>query len=171
MSAKVINLFGGPGSGKSTTAAGLFWLMKTAGLCCEYVPELCKWEAYTPETFPDQSTIFQQQARLMDQVAPHVDWIVTDCPLKMCLAYATSWGDREDIYREAALYANYNVFLQRATAFAPWGRLQGEAEAKGLDETIRKLCGPFEMELPGNEWAPEGVFVGIVRAEMGPVLS
>lgn len=36
----VINLFGGPGAGKSTTRAGLFHLMKLHGMNCE---EFLEW--------------------------------------------------------------------------------------------------------------------------------
>ena len=42
----VINLVGGPGSGKSTTAAGLFFLMKIRGLRCELVTEYAKELSY-----------------------------------------------------------------------------------------------------------------------------
>lgn len=38
----VINLIGGPGSGKSTTAAGLFFRMKSMGVRCELVTEYAK---------------------------------------------------------------------------------------------------------------------------------
>lgn len=44
---KVINLFGGPGIGKSTLAAGLFEHMKIAGFNVELVNEYAKdmvWE-------------------------------------------------------------------------------------------------------------------------------
>ncbi|TYO65512.1 hypothetical protein FXV83_16395 [Bradyrhizobium hipponense] len=44
--ALVINLIGGPGSGKSTTAAGLFFLMKLAGLKAELVVEYAKELSY-----------------------------------------------------------------------------------------------------------------------------
>ena len=39
---KVINLFGGPGCGKSTTAADLFARMKLRGLSVELVTEYAK---------------------------------------------------------------------------------------------------------------------------------
>lgn len=42
----VINLIGGPGAGKSTTAAGLFFLMKCAGLKVELVTEFAKELSY-----------------------------------------------------------------------------------------------------------------------------
>ena len=38
----VVNLFAGPGSGKSTTCAGLFSKLKLAGIYCEMVLEYAK---------------------------------------------------------------------------------------------------------------------------------
>ena len=43
---KVINLFGGPGAGKSTTAAGLFYEMKVRDIKCELVTEYAKDMTY-----------------------------------------------------------------------------------------------------------------------------
>ena len=43
----VVNLYGAPGSGKSTGAAYLFSRLKMNGVDCEYVPEFAKsavWE-------------------------------------------------------------------------------------------------------------------------------
>lgn len=37
-----INLFAGPGTGKSTTAAGVFFEMKRSGMSVEYVTEYAK---------------------------------------------------------------------------------------------------------------------------------
>lgn len=47
MKTKYINVLGGPGVGKSTTAAYVFSEMKRMGLSVEYVPEVAKdfvWE-------------------------------------------------------------------------------------------------------------------------------
>ena len=43
---KVINLWGGPGCGKSTTAAGLFSIMKMRGHKVELVTEYAKELTY-----------------------------------------------------------------------------------------------------------------------------
>ena len=45
----VVNLYGGPGSGKSTTAAGIFSELKMLGLNTELVTEYAKdkvWEKH-----------------------------------------------------------------------------------------------------------------------------
>jgi ATP:corrinoid adenosyltransferase len=47
---KVINIFAGPGAGKSTTAAGLFYHMKKLNMSVELVTEYAKsrvWEQHS----------------------------------------------------------------------------------------------------------------------------
>ena len=48
---KIINLYGGPGVGKSTTAAGLFYKMKIAGYSCELAYEWIKLKVYENKRF------------------------------------------------------------------------------------------------------------------------
>ena len=42
-----VNIFAGPGAGKSTLAAGLFWYMKQRGEKCELVREFAKELVWT----------------------------------------------------------------------------------------------------------------------------
>lgn len=51
---KVINLYGGPGTGKSSTAGMLFAHLKLRGVNCEYVQEYAKdaaWEGRPKKFF------------------------------------------------------------------------------------------------------------------------
>lgn len=60
---KVINLFAGPGSGKSTTCAGVFSKLKLAGVNCEMALEYAKdkvWEQ-SFHTLDNQIYIFGKQ--------------------------------------------------------------------------------------------------------------
>ena len=60
METKIINLFGGPGCGKSTTASGIFYELKKRGYECELSPEFAKdkvWED-SLRTLDDQIYIF-----------------------------------------------------------------------------------------------------------------
>ena len=59
----VINLWGAPGSGKSTTAAGLFFLMKINKYKVELVTEYAKdlvWNGHEA-MFGNQISIFAEQ--------------------------------------------------------------------------------------------------------------
>jgi len=42
----IVNLWAGPGTGKSTTASVVFHMLKVAGIKCEYVTEFAKELAY-----------------------------------------------------------------------------------------------------------------------------
>ena len=61
---KVVNLFGAPGSGKSTGAAYLFSKFKMAGINAELVTEFAKDKVYedTKEVFKNQTYILGKQS-------------------------------------------------------------------------------------------------------------
>ena len=81
---KVINLFGGPGVGKSTAAAGLFYEMKKRQLSVELVTEYAKdmvWEN-RQNILDDQIYIFAKQQRRIARLRDHhIDWVITDSPI------------------------------------------------------------------------------------------
>ena len=92
---KIINLYGGPGTGKSTHAAGLFYRMKQKSINCEYVQEYAKdktWEdnAFTLKCQPyiTAKQIFRQH-RLLGKV----DYIITDSPILNGLVYPGFYTD------------------------------------------------------------------------------
>jgi ATP:corrinoid adenosyltransferase len=86
---KVINMFGGSGIGKSTTAAGLYHQMKLQGLNVELVREYVKgwaWAGTKVNTY-DQVYIFGKQARSEYMLYGKVDYIVTDSPILLSPIY------------------------------------------------------------------------------------
>ena len=151
MKTKVINLYGGPGTGKSTTAAGLFSELKQRGVNCEYVQEYAKdkaWEFGTshmgvPKVFQAQEYIFGKQHFRMRRCAQDVDVIITDCPLFLGLIYMPEdfeLPSLRPVIREAYdIYDNLDVFLVRHKEYNPKGRFQTEDKAKELDTTIRDM--------------------------------
>ena len=50
----LVNLYAGPGAGKSTGAAYIFAKLKTAGVDCEYVSEYAKDRVWQEDQFPLQ---------------------------------------------------------------------------------------------------------------------
>ena len=95
--ARVINLIGGPGCGKSTTAADLYSLMKKSGQSVELVTEVAKdyvWdESY--KLLRDQIFIFGQQYHNQWRLRDRVDWVITDSPLLLNLYYSS---DRSETF-------------------------------------------------------------------------
>ena len=83
---KVINLFGGPGSGKSTTAAALFSNLKRLDFKCELVTEYAKDVEYEGRSniFEDQLYITAKQNRRLKRLQDYhisLDYAITDCSL------------------------------------------------------------------------------------------
>ena len=145
----VINLFGGPGCGKSTTAAGLFHLMKNKGYDVELVTEFAKDMVWSNRTFEMDNYlyIFAKQHHRLWRVAKYhsnrdVDaYVITDSPLLLSLIYS----DPEDeafsyiVLSEFNRFHNYNFLLMREKPFNSHGRLETEDEAKELDEEIARM--------------------------------
>lgn len=87
--AKIINIFGNPGSGKSTIAAYLFSEMKARGLEVELVTETAKdlvWDNdYT--RLENQILVFGMQLHRLNTLCSKVDYVITDSPLLLQLGY------------------------------------------------------------------------------------
>lgn len=151
MKTKVVNLYGGPGTGKSTTAGALFAEMKYRGVNCEYVQEYAKdkaWEFGTnhlgvPKVFQAQEYIFGKQHFRIRRCAADVDLVITDCPLFLGMVYMPDdfpIPSLRGAIREAYdMYDNLDVFLTRTKAYNTKGRFQTEDEAKGLDISVEQM--------------------------------
>lgn len=151
MKTKVVNLYGGPGTGKSTTAAALFSELKFRGVNCEYVQEYAKdkaWEFGTdhlgvPKVFQAQEYIFGKQHFRMRRCAQDVDVIITDSPLLLGLIYTPEnfpLPSLGNVIREAYhLYDNLDIFLVRNKPYNVKGRFQTEDQARQLDTEIKHL--------------------------------
>ncbi len=142
---KIISLFGGPGTGKSTTAAGLFALMKHEGCKVELVLEYAKEMTYErrDNVLSDQLYMLAKQNRRLERLKDHgLDWAITDSPLLLGLVYAHPLYLRGTNFREFILqlydtYDNINIFLKRIKSYSEIGRNQSEEEAKAFDVIIK----------------------------------
>ena len=89
MKTKVINFYGGPGSGKSTKAAGLYYKMNMAGFSVELNNEFakeCVWEDNVP-MLKDQLFMLAHQHRKILRLVGKVDYVITDSPLMLSGIY------------------------------------------------------------------------------------
>jgi hypothetical protein len=136
----LVNLYGGPGSGKSTTAAGVFFDLKNAGINTELAAEFAKdltWEK-RHHTLEDQIYIFGKQYHRIFRLWGKVDVIVTDSPILLTPIYDIEKRPtlKKLVMEEHEKLWTYNVFLKRKKGYNPKGRNQTEAEAKKIDFTI-----------------------------------
>lgn len=157
----VINLFGGPSCGKSTTAAGVFNLLKLHSLNCELVTEYAKdltWEK-SLKKLENQYYVFGEQYHRMWRVRDSVDIIVTDSPLILSKVYGVYLGKNwpncfyETIIDTFNSFNNLNFYLKRLKHYNPAGRNQTEHEAKELDVVIKELLLEHNIDfeiIPGN---------------------
>src|SRR5271166_3774294 len=91
MKTTIINLYGGPSVGKSTSAAYLYYLLKSQGEKVELVREYVKdwaWEGRQINAY-DEIYFLGKQVRHESMLFGKVKWIVTDAPVFMTSYYAT----------------------------------------------------------------------------------
>jgi hypothetical protein len=150
---RVINIFGGPGVGKSYITSGLFQLMKKEKYIVEMTAEYAKELTYE-EKFDilqnDQLYIFAEQHRRLYRLIDKVDYVITDCPLLLgCVYFEKNRGIYS--YRDLARfmidtykkYPNINILLKRNSEYGydEYGRYQKYDEALTVDEDVIRWLG------------------------------
>lgn len=141
----VVNLFGGPGSGKSTGSAYVFAMLKMHGINCELVTEFAKdktWE-HNMGALSNQAYVFGNQCYRMSRCADQVDVIITDSPLVLSVVYNKN-SNPENGFNKMAIevfnsYNNINFFLDRVKPYNPIGRNQTEEESDNIGHDIEDL--------------------------------
>jgi hypothetical protein len=139
----VVNLFAGPGTGKSTTAAKIFAALKDRGINAELAGEYAKDLTWARRfgTLADQLYVFGKQHHRIYRLAQDCDVIITDSPILMGLAYTADYpADFKRTVRWAfERYRNINFFLERTKPYNPKGRNQTLEEAKQKDLDILRI--------------------------------
>ena len=141
----VINLYGGPGSGKSTCAAYIFSKLKMAGYNVELVTEFAKdvvWEG-NRTALQNQPYIFGIQFYRISRLEGQVDIVVTDSPLMNSVLYnedkRLEKGMTEMILSATSAYDNLNYFITRTKPYRMSGRVQTENEANEVAERAKNM--------------------------------
>lgn len=151
----VINLYGGPSSGKSTQGAGLFYKMKQNGYNVELVNEFAKevvWEGNVP-LLKDQLYVLAHQHRKLVRLAGKVDYIITDSPVLLSIAYRSLYDGAmySDLIDKLALecygmYHNINFMLNRTHDFRDQGRAQDYQQSLTIDANIIEIFSQYEIQ-------------------------
>lgn len=145
--ALVINLYGGPGTGKSTNAALVFGKLKLAGIRAELATEYAKdlvWEE-RHNALGFQPYVLAKQMWRIERVRHKVEAVITDSPILLGLIYSEGMPARAE-WNEFLLavhrsWDTADFFLRRPPekTFDPSGRSQTEDEAKALDGVIHGM--------------------------------
>lgn len=161
----MVNLFGVPGSGKSTGSAYIFSKLKMQGINAELVTEFAKdkvWENNT-EVFKNQAYLFGKQSYRMSRCKDKVDVIVTDSPLPLSIFYNNNPSLTEnfnnsimDVFNS---YNNVNYLLLRTKPYNPAGRHQSEDESNALKQPMIYMLEKYNIsyvevngEIEGYDW-------------------
>lgn len=139
--ALVVNLIGGPCSGKSTIAAELFARLKKMGIRCELVTEYIKERIYEEnKTIPlDQIAVFGMEHYSILNKIEKVDVIIHDGSLVNNCIYKHEDNKEFDelIISEYKKFNNLDFFIKRGNIeFETYGRIHTLEESKKLDYKI-----------------------------------
>lgn len=167
---KYINLFGGPGVGKSTTAAAIFVEMKRRNMNVELVTEVAKdfvWEGRM-KTLDIQPYVTIKQFRNLYRLKGKVDYVISDSPILLGCIYADKYAPTlpasykqliVDLHRQE-LDPSVNIMLKRVFEYDHIGRYQSEDEAHQLDRDMQNVLD--SNNLPSITWSPADV-AGLVN--------
>ena len=137
---KVINLFSGPSTGKSTISAEIFstlkWKRKNVELVREYAKDKV-WES-SYQILENQLKIFSEQFHRQYILNNKVEYIITDSPLLLSLVYGKN---RSETFEKLVLerfneFNNINYYLVRNKPYCKYGRYQTESQAKKIDKMV-----------------------------------
>lgn len=139
----IVNLYAGPGCGKSTTMAGVFYTLKCLGVNCEMGHEFAKekvWEE-SYAVLQDQVYVFAKQLHTLRRLIGKVDVIITDSPITLSLIYGKNESQtfRNFVIDTNSQLWNINFFLRRRKKFNPIGRLQTLEQSIEKDNEIESF--------------------------------
>ena len=148
----VINIYGGPGCGKSVVASELFAEMKKLDFNCALVTEFAKELVYRHQLDYDQLIILGEQYRRIQDVADKVDFVITDSPVLLSAVYADYNNNfntpqfKDVCYQAHMQFHGVNILLERDfDHFETEGRVHTEQESKELDGLILKVLGEYHI--------------------------
>lgn len=169
MSKAIVCLYGGPGTGKSTTAAALFAALKYKGKNVELVREYIKdWVWEGRKLLPqDQFYLAAKQARRERILFKDNDYIITDSPLYVNAFYENKYekpphigeiliGKHRALAEEHG-FEYLHVFLGRLKPYNELGRFENEEQARDIDVKLRAYLESYSViahDVPADEQAP-----------------
>lgn len=146
----VVNLFAGPGAGKSTMGAAIFSELKFRGVETELIQEFAKdlvWEDRLG-ALSGQVYVLGKQYHRLQRVSGQVEVIVMDTSLLNSIFYKpedlpSSFEDFVlDLYRS---FNNLNIFIDRKKLYVASGRLETYKEALEKDREIRSFLNTLKI--------------------------
>lgn len=143
----VVNMFAGPGAGKTTCAWEVASALKKKGLVVEYVSEVAKeyvWDNNTEildGSVKNQRRLLEEQDKRVQRLLGKVEVIVTDSPILLNSIYVK---EPDEIFNKEVIgrfkkQNNFNVFVERGKKFETEGRIHNYDESLKIDTQIQNL--------------------------------
>ena len=169
----LVNLYGAPGSGKSTGAAYIFAKLKMAGVDAELVTEFAKdkvWEE-SKAPFDNQAYMFGKQYFRISRCADKVDVIVTDSPLPLSIFYNSTpiLGKEfnEMVMKVANSFKTLDYLIYRVKPYNPNGRFQTEEQSNELADKFEDFLNFYLIDftpMPGSVEGYDRIVDEILKA-------
>lgn len=145
-----VNLWAGPGSGKSTMASHIFAKLKWNKIDCELISEYAKqivWEE-SLKKLDNQIYLFAKQHNKHYILENKVQVVITDSPLPLGCIYDNNNTKylKNLIFSEFNKFENLNFYLNRCKTYNPNGRTQTLEQAIEKDNEIKKYM--FDNNIP-----------------------
>lgn len=141
----IVNLFAGPGAGKTTCAWEIASELKKRNIETEYVSEYAKelvWDnnlEMLDGSLEHQRILHNEQEKRINRLLGKVDVVVTDSPTLLSLMYVKERDiqfEREVVDKFKRNH-NFNLFINRGKEFQQTGRIQNYEESKAIDIKIK----------------------------------
>ncbi len=157
MKTLVVSLFAGPGAGKSTLAAGLFYYLKQQDIPAELVLEYAKDKIYERAYLPlDNIKVWGRQRDRMERYLGQVPVVITDGAPILAVVFqrrehtihpesvAVAWENLAVQYHRAQ-FPRKDIMVARNKPFVQQGRHVPEEVARELDKEIHQLLHAHDL--------------------------
>jgi hypothetical protein len=155
----LVNLTSGPGAGKSTTAAYIFYRVKMAGFTAELVGEEARELIYDGSIpmLENQALILGQQYQRIKRLENHgANVAICDSPLALSILYSQKLSYHVELTAlvrkmESLFPDTFNIYVRRVKPYNTFGRYQNEEQAAALDQQAMSLVKPIHLSITGDE--------------------
>lgn len=161
---KIVNIFGPPGAGKTTTAAELFVLYKKEGRRVSQIQEYATYlinSGRLRELIEEQGLIFEKQSHAQEISLGKFEYAITESPLVMSSFYAQNRPDlysklfHESVFDKMTKFDNLNFYVYKKNwdDYDVSGRIHTKEEAQAMEGELLgylRSKGLEVVEVPRN---------------------
>lgn len=147
----VLNLFGAPNTGKSTTAFELTAALKKRHIVAELVPEFAKVLSWSEnfQALSDQNYVFAKQLHRLKMLEGKVQYAVMDSPLLISLLYRPEnyYPSFDKLVVEAFhSFNNETFYLTGIKNYSSVGRHHSLSQCEQLDPQAGRILSDLGIE-------------------------